>query len=453
MAVQTATGISTHLDLVYEMQNLGREVHIWPEKPQDDVASLPPPLSLSYRTLRLWARTNGILGGSSGYFDGMTLLWVAAGAYDTLVREQIYAVVNASLVQGLTLTRLRAYISDSAPPEHAGFIDSATWLEPPKIFAPSGRPVTNHMKIWAVDHIKSVLQKWEPNSSMAKYEDHSEASTVQLLQDGWNNFMNENATYVLVRRRTWGQTPGKRDCYRNRAHKIAMAIAKELSTRQRLPIYDPGKFTRKPRLWPELLVEKDGSGEEETFAIAFGPGEWDEIQLRIVEDVLTTAELGNLKNLPEPANANDTPALINTRYVTTIDSFIPESMFEPPASAPPTTNEIPEPQIAGTSFELPFRTAPQPQISGNTFELTFRFRTASQAISRLRHDPAHNAIEYDLAYEDRFAGLMWMPLEEWGGRATEDEDFIPEHRVRRIKRRSDDVVVWDRNERIDRTGG
>ncbi|KAK3725917.1 hypothetical protein LTR37_000065 [Vermiconidia calcicola] len=84
---------------------------------------------------------------------------------------------------------------------------------------------------------------------------------------------------------------------------------------------------------------------------------------------------------------------------------------------------------------------------------TSRFRTASQAINRLRHDPAHAGVEYDLAFLDRFEGLKWVALEDWGKKATEDEDFIPEHRVRVLRRKEDGVVVWDREQRLDRTGG
>lgn len=61
-----------------------------------------------------------------------------------------------------------------------------------------------------------------------------------------------------------------------------------------------------------------------------------------------------------------------------------------------------------------------------------RFRTASAALSRLRWDPAHAGIAYEVGYLDRFDGLLWLPLSEWG-RATEDEEFVPEHRVRTLR--------------------
>ena len=109
-----------------------------------------------------------------------------------------------------------------------------------------------------------------------------------------------------------------------------------------------------------------------------------------------------------------------------------------------------------------------------------KLRSAHSAISRLRHDPAHANFEYEVgyvikghkahpqrhpeihcvtvanpspfSYVDRFKNtLVWMPLEMWGGRATEDEDFIPEHRIRQFKRSTDGTVIWDREKRLDLT--
>jgi uncharacterized protein (UPF0248 family) len=87
----------------------------------------------------------------------------------------------------------------------------------------------------------------------------------------------------------------------------------------------------------------------------------------------------------------------------------------------------------------------------NSVERSPRFRSFNEVLDRLRHDPRHRGIEYDLGYEDRFDGIIWMPLDSWGKKATEDKDWIPEHRVRRIKRKGDGVVVWDREWRVDIT--
>lgn len=77
------------------------------------------------------------------------------------------------------------------------------------------------------------------------------------------------------------------------------------------------------------------------------------------------------------------------------------------------------------------------------------FRTASKALSRAKHDPVHRLAEFEVGYLDRFDGLQWLPLAKWGNKATEEEDFIPEHRVQKLRRVVDDLVVWDRQARRD----
>lgn len=80
-----------------------------------------------------------------------------------------------------------------------------------------------------------------------------------------------------------------------------------------------------------------------------------------------------------------------------------------------------------------------------------RFRSASQAMQRLKWDRKHQAIEYEIGYVDRFDGMMWKRLDQWQTH-TEEEDFIPEHRIWIIRRVRGHAMVWDREKRIDRTG-
>ncbi|KAK5109145.1 hypothetical protein LTR62_007507 [Meristemomyces frigidus] len=44
-----------------------------------------------------------------------------------------------------------------------------------------------------------------------------------------------------------------------------------------------------------------------------------------------------------------------------------------------------------------------------------KFRSASSAIARVRHDPSLIGTAFEVGYEDRHAGMMFMPLDEWGG--------------------------------------
>ncbi|KAK0980978.1 hypothetical protein LTR91_012106 [Friedmanniomyces endolithicus] len=77
-------------------------------------------------------------------------------------------------------------------------------------------------------------------------------------------------------------------------------------------------------------------------------------------------------------------------------------------------------------------------------------------LSRLRWHPDHRCVRYEIGYRDRFLPeLLWMPLEEWGRKATEEEDWIPGHRVMVIRRvgggdgEGDGGVVWDRRGRAE----
>lgn len=75
-----------------------------------------------------------------------------------------------------------------------------------------------------------------------------------------------------------------------------------------------------------------------------------------------------------------------------------------------------------------------------------KFLDAAKAISRLRWDPQWSSFEWEIGYEDRFDGLMWKNLEDWQAH-TEEEDFIPTHRVRQIRLRGSQEVYWNRDTR------
>lgn len=82
---------------------------------------------------------------------------------------------------------------------------------------------------------------------------------------------------------------------------------------------------------------------------------------------------------------------------------------------------------------------------------TSRFRSASKVMSRLQHDAKHKFTQYEVGYEDRFEKkLMWKALEKWE-KHTEEEEFVPEHRIQKIRRKVDGVVVWDRQTKVDRS--
>ncbi|KAK4043344.1 2'-5' RNA ligase superfamily-domain-containing protein [Parachaetomium inaequale] len=83
---------------------------------------------------------------------------------------------------------------------------------------------------------------------------------------------------------------------------------------------------------------------------------------------------------------------------------------------------------------------------------TKKFRTAADAINRIRWDPQLDSSDYLVGYEDRFTGPQEEELDAWKGEQT-DEEFIPQHRILYFKRKSDGRVVWDRRTRWDELFG
>jgi uncharacterized protein (UPF0248 family) len=72
-----------------------------------------------------------------------------------------------------------------------------------------------------------------------------------------------------------------------------------------------------------------------------------------------------------------------------------------------------------------------------------KLRPAHQILHRLLWDPAIDATDHVVGYEDRFAGTREIPVERWKTEST-DEEFIPMHRVVYFRRKSDGVRVWER---------
>ncbi|KAI0132016.1 hypothetical protein BJ170DRAFT_227377 [Xylariales sp. AK1849] len=81
-------------------------------------------------------------------------------------------------------------------------------------------------------------------------------------------------------------------------------------------------------------------------------------------------------------------------------------------------------------------------------EYTGKFRSSADVMNRIRWDPEMESGDYIVGYLDRFQGAMERALDHWKTEQT-DEEFIPQHRIRYFKRRSDGLVVWDRAARRD----
>lgn len=84
-----------------------------------------------------------------------------------------------------------------------------------------------------------------------------------------------------------------------------------------------------------------------------------------------------------------------------------------------------------------------------------KLRSAQDVLDRLRHDPALKNGTYYIGYLERFEGIREMLADSWISEST-DEYWIPQHRIKYVRREDGDgrsLVVWDRERRIDRIFG
>ncbi|KJX96889.1 hypothetical protein TI39_contig595g00011 [Zymoseptoria brevis] len=133
------------------------------------------------------------------------------------------------------------------------------------------------------------------------------------------------------------------------------------------------------------------------------------------------------------------------------EEFLPEDDFTSPGAQMEFVTEPKAGPVATTESDLAGTTAVPDASSNDRVGCSKRFRDADSAAHRLCWDAAHRDIDYEVGYQDRFLpDLVWKPLHRWQ-RATEEEDFVPSHRIRQIRRQWDGVVVWDREARFDMT--
>ncbi|KAL5342442.1 hypothetical protein BJX70DRAFT_321949 [Aspergillus crustosus] len=110
------------------------------------------------------------------------------------------------------------------------------------------------------------------------------------------------------------------------------------------------------------------------------------------------------------------------------------------------TEDLPERTPSPLADEAHTRSSPKPKRSEPAEN---RLRPAADILNRLVWDERYDSTDFVIGYEDRFEGRMEASLNSWKREST-DEEFIPQHRILFIKRKSDWDIVWDRRRRIDK---
>jgi uncharacterized protein (UPF0248 family) len=372
-----------------------------------DYSPLTLDYSLAYRSLRQWAIANGLFGRDLGYLSSETLLWTIHNVWTTLVVGQKESVDDSDILRKAIDTVLKDAFNLSF-----GNIDENDL----GVRTPSGKSTTAHMTSEAKRVIEELLLDidFEGNKNI-----------IVDQQEGWRAFLQKHDYLLQIEFETWAQSAADREEFEH----VVRRVINDIVFYCRHPEWSAYDADYYARVWPEAL--KENQNERGTlYAIGLvrtsnprAPGEaLKDYTGRMIDELKEKAYTGTPRNGRITVDRAEGEQFLR---------FLPENIIV----APPTEGAT----ITSLSASMGI---PTPS----------RFRTAGQAINRLRYDPAHMGIQYDLAYDDRFDGRTWMALEEWGKWATEDDNFIPEHRVRQIMRREDGVVVWDRFGRVDKTG-
>jgi len=347
----------------------------------------------NYYTLRSWAEAAGIFSKPFGTLDAESLVWM------------LFSVVqpnteNALNEQKASSSHLQAFVEQYSKPHNVHSVLTHTRS---RVY-----PLPPYNAIDCCTAIAYEIRKLAQQPSLLNL------SPEQYYQ----NFCDRYAAVILITAECW--IPKRRESFHN-------DLIKEISRlpeRSRELNCDLKAF----RFWPH----------------AFKPSadEW----VYVVGVQLPQSPSSSPSRSTRARTSRDD--VMDKQYLT-LDGTVGTSAIR--VCSAKEAKSLPErySATATLSSDATGNTSPAFACSGH-HSTGNKFPPASQALSRLRWDPAHTLYEYEVGYLDRFEGLMWLPLEQWG-KETEDEEFIPEHRIRilrRIEKQGVSSVVWDREKRI-----
>ncbi|KAF3934553.1 hypothetical protein ABW19_dt0209031 [Dactylella cylindrospora] len=93
-----------------------------------------------------------------------------------------------------------------------------------------------------------------------------------------------------------------------------------------------------------------------------------------------------------------------------------------------------------------------PQRNSSPAKPKAKLRPSHEVYHRIKWDNTYDSSNYLVGYEDRFRGVLELPVDKWKMEMS-DEEFVPMHRVVYFKEKKSGEVVWDREKRIDKIFG
>jgi len=350
-----------------------------------------------YTILRRWAEAAGIFARAFGTLDAESLVWMLfntkSGTTDSSIERQ--STLPPSIQAFIAHRSVHNSLTPSGRLVH---------IPPPHIAANSHATIESELGQLSQD----------PDMILLSSEQH------------YQRFCRSFQNYILVSAECW-VVDRQRETFHAQLINQITHLAKTFR--------DPGFEPQDLRFWPHAFKPSEAE-----WLYAIGLNRLD----------LTTPSSSTTTSPAPTASLQNALSNLHLNLDTSLGTATLTACSREYVLALPTKNTAPPPsssQLCDTcASPIP---SPTPSSTPPTSS-SKKFPPAAQVISRLRWDPAHKPFSYEVGYLDRFEGLMWLPLEQWG-KATEEEDFIPEHRIRIFRKVGKDggrKVVWDREGRV-----
>ena len=267
-------------------------------------------------------------------------------------------------------------------------------------------------------------------------------SVSKIIEPRHKRFMSDFPRYLKISMSFWGSSSVK-------GGRFARAIETSVSTLA----FRLGKHHSQllPRAWPVPFVPRQESNDsspsyEASYLIGLHtPSTRDE------KEKLQAQVEACLRDIHTHEHYDTTTSFVEIKVVGPIDADtlnpsekywgpIPEQLQRGSDSddeIPSTSTIVPKSKTKVLSTQTEVETAVGP------------LRPALDILHRIRYDDSLDSSDFVIGYLDRHAGMQEMPFEWWEGGEQTAEEFIPQSRIRYFKRKSDDVLVWDREKRVD----
>ncbi len=443
-----------------------------------------PAFWLVHRFLRLWAMKRGILSAKFGYFGSFHI---------TLMLARVCKLLSRSTGNPTAPDIIRTFFH-----YYSSFDFAVHMVFDPDVHAPKPRyqrssrehlvvltlnaPVTNAAYSTSMNALTTLVEELKRADRVMSYEDASWTDLISsgeilnpddTLRGGPADFVKAFKTYVRIDIHHWGSSSAKASALLDWLETKCVTFNNNLNAK--LPdIY--------ARLWPRRFANADANREVGHAHRAF---------------YLIGLSLSSPEN-PRPSVSKDEPKskVIQKTLKETLQDFSDqirgdERSFDPKSSWMDCTI-VRQADIGAVKLddrdwgrfsvdddEEDIDDDNEPDFDEDTPNMTFeagdtifknskksspsrdnkppvpvaaKLRPAIDVLNRLRWDSAVDEGDYLVGYEDRFLGVREIPLDRWKGEQTDDE-FIPQHRIMHFKRKSDGVVVWERERRLDRVFG